>query len=51
MKYLIVIIFTLIILACIGIAGYLVVQGKEGWGWFLFIAVIFGSGMSYSEKD
>lgn len=27
-------------LACIGIAGTMVIKGVGGWGWFLLIAVI-----------
>ena len=29
-------------LVALGIAGYLAFEGKEGWGWFLFVAVCLG---------
>jgi len=30
----------LVALVCAGISGYLAVNGTEGWGWFLFAAII-----------
>jgi hypothetical protein len=30
----------LAILACIGGAIYLMANGKDGWGWLLFVAVL-----------
>lgn len=27
-------------LACILLAGYLAINGVEGWGWFLFLAFL-----------
>ena len=27
-------------LACVGFAGYLMVNDKTGWGWFLLIALL-----------
>lgn len=36
---------------CILIAGYLAFHGMEGWGWFLFVAVLCGGGISLSSKS
>jgi len=30
----------LVALACVLFAGKLCLEGKEGWGWFLFIALL-----------
>lgn len=39
-------------LACVAVAGYLAVNKIDGWGWFLFVAVIlFGAYYSQSDKD
>lgn len=35
----------------IGIAGYLAVIGKDGWGWFLFIGLLLGSGTLRTGKS
>lgn len=39
----------LVALACIGIAGYLASQGKEGWGWFLIVALCVA--VTFSKED
>jgi len=38
---------------CFGIAGYLVSQNQDGWGWFLFVGLlIYGATtMKIKEKD
>ena len=30
----------LVSLSCVGCAGYLVLKDKDGWGWFLLVALI-----------
>lgn len=25
---------------CVGVAGYMAMNGYSGWGWFLFVAVL-----------
>jgi len=37
-------------LVCIIFAGYLMVLGKDGWGWLLFIGCLL-SGGSYKSSD
>jgi len=37
-------------MACVGVAGWLAYSKLEGWGWFLFVAVILGA-YSVSFKD
>ena len=27
-------------LTCVGVAGYLLMNNREGWGWFLFVGAI-----------
>lgn len=34
-----------------GGAFYLAANGIDGWGWFLFVAVIIGGTFSYKEKS
>jgi hypothetical protein len=34
--------YNIVTLIAVLIAGVLVYQGKEGWGWFLFVAFCFG---------
>jgi len=42
----------LVALACIGVSGYLAVNGKDGWGWFLFAALLCAGSVSFgTEKD
>lgn len=38
-------------LACILVAGKLAFIGKDGWGWFLFSAVILGSVTASSSDE
>lgn len=35
---------------CLGIAGWLVMHDKDGWGWFLFFALILGQCVS-TKRD
>jgi hypothetical protein len=35
----------------IAAAVYLADQGKDGWGWFIFVAVFIGSGSINYKKD
>lgn len=37
-----IILVNLIAITALLIGGYLAVQGKDGWGWFLFIALMTG---------
>jgi hypothetical protein len=41
----------LVSLACVGVAGWLAVKGKEGWGWFLFVALLCACSMKMEFKD
>lgn len=47
----IIIAWLVIPLVCVIGAIYLIIQGKDGWGWLLFVAVLFGAGVSYKDKD
>lgn len=38
-------------LTCRAGAIYLMVLGKDGWGWLLVVAVILATGFSYSDKN
>ncbi|WP_196298448.1 hypothetical protein [Enterobacter ludwigii] len=35
---------------CSAVAGILAYQGKDGWGWFLFAAIVLASGISIKIK-
>lgn len=42
----------LVSIGCIAAAAWLAVEGKEGWGWFLFGAIICsGSVVFKGEKE
>lgn len=32
-------------------SAFLLYKGIEGWGWFLFAAILFATGISYTEND
>lgn len=34
-------------LACIGVAGYLAANDKNGWGWFLCIGLLCAGSVSF----
>jgi hypothetical protein len=40
----------LLTITCLCISGYLCYKGIGGWGWFLFVGVLFGAGISYTEN-
>ena len=42
--------FTPAIILCAG-AVYLAANGIDGWGWRLFVAVVFGGSYSFKEKS
>lgn len=46
----IIIAWLVIPLVCVIGVIYLIIQGKDGWGWLLFVAVLFG-GVRYTDKD
>lgn len=41
----------LVSLACVSAAAYLAIQEKDGWGWFLTVAVIAQSSVKFTSKD
>ncbi len=42
----------LVAILCVGIAGYLLLNDKTGWGWFLFVGIIsMGTVKISSDKD
>jgi hypothetical protein len=41
----------LVSLACVGAAIYLAAHSKEGWGWFLFVAVITEGCVTYRKTN
>jgi hypothetical protein len=43
-------VWILAIVAVAAFAGFLAYNDKDGWGWFLFVAVLMAGGVSYSEK-
>lgn len=36
---------------CTSAAFYLAVQGMNGWGWFLFVGLILGGGISVKTNN
>lgn len=40
----------LVSLACIGIAGYMAVLGRDGWGWFLFVGLLCAASMTFKGR-
>ena len=36
---------------CVGIAGYALIEGKEGWDWFLFIGWAVSASVSMKSGD
>jgi len=36
--------------ACALAAAFLAYQGKDGWGWFLFVAVILHGSVEWKER-
>lgn len=51
MKYLIIIVWLLLVMVALLTSGYLCYKGINGWGWFLFAGIILAAGFTYSEKD
>lgn len=41
----------LVALCCVGVAAYLAVNDKEGWGWFLFVAVIAAGSVTFKTTS
>ena len=41
----------LVALACVGVAGYLAVNDKNGWGWFLFIALLCAGSVTFKSDN
>ena len=42
----------LVALACVGVAGYLAINDKNGWGWFLFAGMGCAGSVSFNRfKD
>ena len=50
MEKLVIIIWLLIAASLMGVAVYLALRGTEGWGWFLFVAVLMLGGVKISFK-
>lgn len=38
-------------IVCIAIAAVLAIQEKDGWGWFLFVAVLAGQSIKVTEYN
>jgi hypothetical protein len=36
-------------LACVIIAGYMAFHDKNGWGWFLFLAVLLAKSIDHED--
>jgi len=51
MKYILIIGLFLFALLCVSISGYLIINEKDGWGWFLFVGILSIGGISYNEKN
>lgn len=43
--------FFILILTSIVAAAIICIEGRPGWGWFLFVAVLMTDNFSYSEKS
>jgi len=39
----------LVALSCIGIGGYMAIQNKDGWGWFLFVGLCAAGSVTFKE--
>ena len=39
----------LVALACVGVAGYLAINDKQGWGWFLFAGMGCAGSVSFNR--
>lgn len=37
----------LVALACVGAAAYLAINGKDGWGWFLFVGLVCAGSVTF----
>lgn len=40
----------LVALACVGFAGYLAINNKEGWGWFLFVGILTAASATFGKQ-
>lgn len=50
MKYLLSILgVNIVAITCIGFAGYLAANDKNGWGWFLFAGLLCVGSASFKE--
>lgn len=36
-------------LLCLGVAGWLAIDGKDGWGWFLFVGLLLTPSIERKE--
>ena len=41
----------LVALACVCVGGYLAVNGREGWGWFLFVGLLCAGSVKFTTRD
>lgn len=41
----------LVALVCIGAAGYLATNDKNGWGWFLFVGLLCIGSVTFTKSD
>ena len=39
----------LVALACVGAGAYLAVNGKDGWGWFLFVGLLCAGSVTFKN--
>lgn len=35
---------------CVAAAAYLLIKGAEGWGWFLFVALLLDKSVKFSKE-
>ena len=38
-------------ITCMGVAGHLASQGKDGWGWFLIVGMICVCSVTLGKQD
>lgn len=47
----VVIVYMLALIAMFSIVGFLIYQGKDGWGWILFVGLLIFGNINISMKE
>jgi hypothetical protein len=43
--------FLILTILCVSIGGYMAIKDMSNWGWFLFFAFIFATGISSGNSE